>query len=194
MLALVTGFGPFLDVTVNPAGLIAMSLDGRTLAQPVDSPVRIASATLPVAYTAAAASLRALLADLAPDLVVLLGVARSPDYRLESGASPYISSPHPDATGLASEGRLLGDRRLVTTRPVGKLAQALQNAAFDARPSDDCGGYVCNSTYHAALALRPDALFIHIPPSTDAAALATGRALVETLLPLLADITPGTSR
>jgi pyroglutamyl-peptidase len=179
--ALITGFDSFLDIAINASGRIAESLDGVTVAT-AHGPVTVSGRVLPVGFDSAAQSLAEHVAALRPDVLVLLGVARSADYRLETGAIPRITSEHPDMTGLVATGRILGEDRRTTTRPCDALAATLRAAGFDARASDDCGGYVCNSTYFAALGLRTDALFVHLPPAHDPASIATGVAVVQHLL------------
>ncbi|HKX45494.1 MAG TPA: pyrrolidone-carboxylate peptidase, partial [Planctomycetota bacterium] len=61
MLALVTGFGPFLDVDDNPSGAVARALDGARV-----GPFEVVGRELPVLFDAAPRAVDAALAELAP--------------------------------------------------------------------------------------------------------------------------------
>jgi len=182
---LVTGFGPFLDVPVNPSGLIAERLDGAELGS-IDGGLKIVGRLLPVAFHAAAVAVTEAIALYRPTVVVLIGVARGPDYRLERVATPIVTSEQPDASGRGHLGLQLGSDPRESASSVAELADALGALGFDVKLSTDCGGYVCNSTYYSALGVAPGAVFLHIPPDTSEAALDHGCSLVRALLTLLA--------
>ena len=69
-VALVMGFGPFGEVVDNPSCALATALDG-TLA----GPFRIAGRTMPVSYRRCLETTAAAVAELAPTVVLGIGVA-----------------------------------------------------------------------------------------------------------------------
>jgi pyroglutamyl-peptidase len=182
---LVTGFGPFLDVTDNPSAAIATSLDGARVAG-----LTVHARVLPVSFDRAAASLGAAIAELEPRSVLLLGVHRGDTWRLERRARPRITSEHPDVDAVQAPGRVLGPAERTTAIDVPGLARALGAGGHEVVISDDCGGYVCNSTYYSALGARPDALFVHVPDA-GAAGVELGRVLALAILEALSDLAPG---
>lgn len=176
MSLLVTGFGPFLDVVDNPSARIASRLDGTRI-----HGLEVHARVLPVSFDRAAAELKAAVAELRPSVLLLLGVHRGDTWRLETRATPVITSEHPDADACLGTGRALGPSERRTALDVGGLAAELGGAGHEVAVSDDCGGYVCNSTYFAALDLRHDALFLHVPDLGEPG-IARGAALVRAIL------------
>jgi len=207
MKALVTGFEPFLDVDDNPSWTIVAGLPA-TLTQaawalspsavepalaadalPQGRPpteVAIVTARLPVTYLGAREALEAAWRVHTPELLVLTGVARGGACRLEARAGQRITSEHPDNAGRCLAGERLGPADRRTSRDVASLVAGLTEAGHRVALSDDCGGYVCNSTYYAALGLDAGAVFVHVPNLLDPCAIAEGRALLLALLGELA--------
>ena len=180
MVTLVTGFGPFLDVADNASWHIARALGERP---------GFVAVELPTSFARAREVLAAAIAREAPARIVSVGIARAGGgYRVESGATGVVTSTHADVDGVVATGHRLdaeaAPRR--TLHDTEGLAARLREAGLDACSSNDAGGYVCNSTYHAALGLRPDAVFLHVPPEVDPAALRRGVAAVEALIAGLA--------
>src|SRR5262245_24642616 len=91
---LVTGFGPFLDVKVNPSWEAIRGLGGAVIGG-----CTIAVAELEVTYTSAAEQLQAALDRVKPAAVLSLGVAPTPSMRLESLARNQDTAPSPDVKG-----------------------------------------------------------------------------------------------
>lgn len=167
-LVLVTGFGPFLDVARNPSGEAALAL-----AQAPPPGLEVVGVELPVSFAGAPAALEAALSGLAPrvpDVLLALGLHRGSWLRLEQRARARLGSAKPDAEGRrGAEQGLLAGGELRCRLDLEVLAQGLVAAgAADVRLSRDAGGYVCERTYHAALAagerLGRPALFLHVPP------------------------------
>lgn len=186
-VALVTGFGPFLDVVDNPSARVAGALDGEVVAGH-----QVIAAVLPVDYREARAALAALAGAHAPSCVLALGVARGDLVRLERGADNRVSSERPDATGAVWAGRALtpgGPARLRSPLPIARWAEELDSAGLRVVPSDDAGGYVCNATYHRLLELASDmipSLFVHIPSECAASQVRALADLCRRLLTRLA--------
>src|SRR5262245_26864766 len=99
-LVFVSGFGPFETVGLNPSGEIALAL---AASPPAGTGVR--AVVLPVSFARAPETWDAAFAELAgqgrrPDLVVALGVAKRPGFRLERFASPELKLvPRADVDG-----------------------------------------------------------------------------------------------
>ena len=164
--ALLTGFGPFLDVEENPSGLLAEAI-GRDAPPGLD----IKAAVLPVAYKGVGAKLRELLdeEEREPALILGMGVHGGSSFRLESRASAVLSSSKLDNDGvLGSAVSPLSAGERATRVDMEMAAELLTGVArTEVEISTDAGGYVCECTYHAILseALRIDSrgLFLHVP-------------------------------
>jgi pyroglutamyl-peptidase len=168
LLALVTGFGPFVNVEQNPSGELARRLES----EPPDGVV-VKGAELPVTFAGSAAALREFVgahAGRAPRVMLSMGVQTKPAFRLERGARARLDSVKPDNDGVRSEGvAVLGERDLATTFDIEALADCLRSDELDpVRLSDDAGGFVCERTYYELLSLSEElavpALFLHVPP------------------------------
>jgi pyroglutamyl-peptidase len=162
---LVTGFGPFPGVRINPTGRL-MELVSRRLARGF-SGITAHGGRLTVRYALARAELEALLADARPEAVLLLGLAsRSRMVRVERHARRLDSPLHPDAGGTGGAAHAPGsDLPLTSTAALGPALAAMQRAGIRARISPSAGRYLCNAVYAAALeraAGRP-VLFVHVP-------------------------------
>ena len=164
--ALLTGFGPFLDVEENPSGLLAEAI-GRDAPPGLD----IEAAVLPVSYKGVGAKLRELLdeEEREPALILGMGVHAGSSFRLESRASAVLSSSKLDNDGvLGSAVSPLSAGERATRVDMEMAAELLTGVArTEVEISTDAGGYVCECTYHAILseALRIDSrgLFLHVP-------------------------------
>ncbi len=140
---LLTGFGPFDRWAVNSSWEAVRRVAGRG----------IEAAWLPVDHAGAAERVEALVRELAPEAVLLCGLTPGPEPRLER-----VGRPGPlAAAGAASlrHGRwpwgAAHDRAAARALPLGR--------------STDAGGYVCDSTYWAALGTgAPLVAFLHLPP------------------------------
>lgn len=141
---LVTGFEPFGGWTVNSSweGAVALGAERRGLTL-----VR-----LPVDHARAAAELRAHLRRARPAVILLTGLAPGPALHLEAVGRPGPLSP--------------GSSRLLRARwRAGEALRALRAQGYAAKVSSDAGGYVCDTTYWAALEEGPRrCLFLHVPP------------------------------
>ena len=183
-----TGFGPFLDVELNPSGELAGALDGASF-----DGAQVSAVVLPVAFDEVAPAYRGALAALAahggerPLALLSMGVHREAWFRLERRARPQLTSTKPDTGGRsAAELGPLGDTELHTGLDLDALAAALERGgAREVGLSDDAGGYVCERTYYEVLEraaeLGVPGLFLHVPPA-DLVPIAEQRGPVESLL------------
>jgi len=162
---LLTGFGPFESVGLNPSGELA-----RALAEAPGLVTRV----LPVTFRGSARSLDDALAAL-PRLAALVctGVHGGATFRLERRARARLGSARRDNDG--EEGSVVsgamggGDGDLETSLDLVQLGELLRSCgAREVQLSDDAGGYVCERVYRHALVRAAErgipAVFLHVPP------------------------------
>lgn len=162
---LVTGFGPFPRVRVNPTTTLA-----RAVAQRLKRAGWAAEAlVLPTSYAGGLPRLGAALVETRPRAVLMLGVAaRSRAIRVELFGRGNASRLLPDAAGAAPGRRVAAPNlpRRSTASPQPAL-RALRQAGLRASFSASAGRYLCDSSYALALeALGParvPVLFVHVP-------------------------------
>jgi pyroglutamyl-peptidase len=168
-LVLVTGFGPFLDVTENPSGALAARLE----ATPPPG-LRVRHRVLPVTFAGVPRAFAEFVAEpesQSPALILSIGVHRGPSFRFEQNARERPIAGRPDNDG-SDGGDLRMDKARATSIDVPALARALsatsQALGIPIEISSDAGGYVCDWTYQHALRLgellRVPAFFLHVPP------------------------------
>ena len=165
---LLTGFGPFLDVSINASGEIARALQGKQL-----EGAEVNSFVLPVSFDRLAPAYAEALAELVatpPVALLSLGVHRGRAFRLERRARPVLDSGQLDCDGVAvSQLERLGARELNTQLDIERLTSALlAGGAGEVLVSDNAGGYVCERCYYEVLSqaerLGVPGLFLHVPP------------------------------
>jgi pyroglutamyl-peptidase len=168
MRALITGFEPYGGRGVNPAGEIAVALDGRTIGG-----VSVAGRRLPVSFARLRGEIDALLDEVRPDLVISLGLwPGEPMIRLERLGTNIADFEIGDNDGVqlrdqpVAEG---GPAALMATLPLRDILRALLAAGIPARLSSTAGTFLCNVTLYsflAAIEARGSAArcgFIHVP-------------------------------
>jgi pyroglutamyl-peptidase len=160
---LVTGFGKFPGVRVNPTEKLMAAVTSRLRRMGFDA----AGATFTVGHSAALRELDAAMETHRPGAVLMLGLAsRARWIRVERYARTSSSALHPDAAGRAAS--LLAaasDRPLKATAIPEQALACLRRAGLRTRLSASAGRYLCNAAYAHALkqaAGRP-ILFIHVP-------------------------------
>lgn len=166
---LVCAFGPFPGVPVNPSQRAVRDL--LRIRRPAVSNMDLHVEILPTRWDALA-RLDTLMEQLAPDGVLLFGVAsRRRRVCVEAQAVnaardfPDAARRHPPARRLSRGGP---DRRAATTS-VTPLLKAVRDFGVAAAASRDAGRYLCNASYFHALghARRADApppvIFVHLP-------------------------------
>lgn len=174
---LVTGFGPFPGMRVNPSAELARRLarSQRLVRHGVDVTAEI----LDTRYAVLKGRLPTLLAGARPDIVLMLGVAgRSPDLRVEARGVHLRNMTTPDAGGAAASELTAGLPFVIRTRaPLASCVVALATARLPVRRSIDAGRYLCNAGYYEALSLARDealVLFVHVPKPAPAAGTMPG--------------------
>ena len=175
---LLTGFGPFPGVETNPTGAVIEDC----LARVASGGARRYEATgqiLPTEYAGAGRRIQALIGQIEPDAVLMLGVAAPRvELNLERFALNIDDAAAPDAAGHVASGTPIepdGPAAHTSTLPLRPIKDALDKAQVPAAFSNHAGTYVCNHVFYvAAHALRSMGReipcgFVHIPMPSDAA-------------------------
>jgi pyroglutamyl-peptidase len=167
---LLTGFGPFEGVPVNPTGMLME----RIAADPsFFADAELKALALETAYSSARAQFEICAAEFEPDAILSFGVATGErEYRIERIAANRDDCKSPDMQGVLRAGEVIeadGPSSYPSTLPVEKIEAALRAAGISVRISDSAGNYVCNHVFYAARhwaarnAQNVRAGFIHIP-------------------------------
>ncbi len=168
---LVSGFESFADVADNPSGAVV-----RRMRRHADGGGELDFVVLPVTWAGAARVLLARADKAEARGVLMFGVsARDTEIRVERCAWNLAEAEVPDNAGVRKKGEALtpgGAERVDTAFPVDALIERLRGEDVPVRTSEDPGRYICNALYHAVLTSgRPyakDALFVHVPPTSEA--------------------------
>lgn len=170
-LILVTGFGPYPRVRVNPTGALATRIGrSRRFAR---FGFAVQSHVFETSYAVAGRDIGPLVERLAPVACLHLGLApRAPKVRVETRGENRTRSLAVDVRG-----RLPGRRTLVPGGPdalkgsalAAAIRAGLVRAGIPARLSGDAGAYLCNAVYYWSLLAaerdgsRRPVLFVHLP-------------------------------
>lgn len=168
---LLTFFGPFPGVPVNPTVALAASVQ-RLLAQ-MRPDLRVVARELPVSYNGSSTALRAALQEVRPDALISLGVAVGRDaVSLEQVAINLDSAGIKDNDGdrrcdepIAQGGR----EAYFSSLPVRASFERLRAAGEPVEISYTAGTYVCNHVFYEGqrisreLGLSIPAGFVHVP-------------------------------
>ncbi len=171
---LLTGFGPFPGAPRNPTAYVVERIVARA---DLGLRAEIVARVLPVTW-AAIEALPALLGEVAPDAVLMLGLARrARSIRVECRAHAHVLAAAVDATGRHGPRALSPEPAppLPATAPVRTLCRAIRARGLPAELSNDAGAYLCNAAFRRALegtGGHPVA-FLHLPP--DRSTLPTSR-------------------
>jgi len=170
----VTGFGPFGDVTSNPTAMIIhelKQLKSQDLCQ--SFPVQILG-VLEVSITGVEKfleSTRYLFSTGAPRCFIHLGVdSGSKGFKLERKSFNNSNFRIPDALGHQPESCKIDnsqelDSPLCCSFDIEAALQTLQGEGFNVSASDDPGRYLCNYVYYRSSQVATRCvIFIHCPP------------------------------
>ncbi len=168
---LLTGFGPFPGAPFNPTGPLIRELRRRR--HPAFAGVRRVTHVFATAYEAVDRELPALLADEAPDILLMFGLAlRTRHLRIETRARNCLFRIVPDAGGHLPESATIAPgapATLALTSSAHRLVTAARTAGMPAVLSHDAGRYLCNylcwrASEAAARRSGPRlAAFVHVP-------------------------------
>lgn len=162
---LVTGFGPFPRVRVNPTTALAQAVTKRLQAAGFAAEALI----LETSYAGGLPRLRAHLAEARPRAILMLGLAaRARKIRVELFGRGHASPLHPDVSGATpGAGPVPTTLPLRTTASPQAALAALRRRGLRSGLSPSAGRYLCDACYAAAL--RPHrssgvpVIFIHVP-------------------------------
>lgn len=160
---LVTGFGPFPHVRVNPTTLLA-----RQVARRLSTSFKAEALVLETSYAGGLPALRKHLAETKPKAVLMLGLAaRARFIRVELFARGHSSRLHVDATGKIPSGGGSGALPARTTANAEGALTALRRQGLRSRLSPSAGRYLCDASYAAGIATAgregAPVLFVHVP-------------------------------
>ena len=168
MKLLITGFGPFGNVKVNPSWEVAKRI---ALVHPAG--VEVCARRLPVAFDGVGDVLWEAVEQFAPDVVLMLGVATKRSViSYERVAINIDDSSKVDNDGKTYPGtpiRIDGPTAYFSTLPVKEMRDATISAGLAAEISNSAGTYVCNHTMYECLyriehsGLKTRAGFVHVP-------------------------------
>lgn len=148
---LVTGFPPFTGCPVNPTQQLVERV--QTSGTPF-SGVDVFAELLPVEYVAIESEVRRLLQECSPDLWLAFGVCQRRElFHLESVGRNLDDSNRPDNAGEIRQNHKIipgGPEIIRTTLDLEALHNALSQAGFETRISDDAGTYLCNHLLYFA--------------------------------------------
>jgi pyroglutamyl-peptidase len=190
---LLTGFGPFPGAPFNPTGALVRRLARKR--RPAFADVHLTAHVFPTSYRAVDCELAQLISDLAPDAILMFGLAaRARTLRVETRARNALSMLTPDAEGHLSAALSIAPGEpaaLSFNVPVQRLVLAARAARVPAQASRNAGRYLCNYLcWHAIKAAgRPEGprlvAFIHVPKVRPAVRRRSGRPSAPSLDELL---------
>jgi pyroglutamyl-peptidase len=171
---LLTGFGPFPGVPLNPSAWLAEALASEALASSARAHLdyTLHAEVLPTEWTAVSLRAPRLFHTLSPRLSLHFGLSqRARDFRIERFAHNRVTARADAAGALPSSSTVLpdGDDRVASPLPASSLATHLRKQGLAATPSRSAGGYLCNFLYYLSLdwtaRQQPPchAMFVHIP-------------------------------
>lgn len=178
---LVTAYGPFPGVPVNPTGAVLAQVQRDWDEFGPSRP--LVAVELPVSYAQAPAQLQALLTRHCPALTICLGVDVSRrNIALEATAVNEVAAGKPDVDGASQAGGpLLAGAPASWASPfaVDEAVATLRASGYPVERSDDAGRYLCNAAlavtcHHLGPASGDGGLFVHIaePPFVETAVAA----------------------
>ncbi|WP_137846349.1 pyroglutamyl-peptidase I [Microbacterium sp. 2FI] len=164
---LLTGFEPFGGDSANPSGDAV-----RIVAQRWNGPETLITAVLPVTFAGATKSLRELIDEHEPDVVIATGLAGDrAALGVERIAVNLVDARIPDNDGaqpIDEPSVADGPAARFSTLPVKAIVHDLSAAGIPAALSHTAGTFVCNHVFYTAL----DAVstragvragFVHVP-------------------------------
>jgi pyroglutamyl-peptidase len=157
MHILVTGFGPFLGHSINPAGELAQALNDSDLI----------SRVFTVSYASILKEVPLAIKETKPDAILSFGLAASrKNLSLEKYGYNEMNCTHPDVSGQTILGEAIlpnAPKQLATPFPVESIQEELAKEGIVAELSNDPGRYICNETYFLDLSSGIPSLFVHLP-------------------------------
>jgi pyroglutamyl-peptidase len=165
---LITGFGPFQGITVNPTEQLILYLENHPSA--FGKNVKIKAITLPVLYFESWKILDREISAFKPDILLSFGFApNSSSIRLETVAHNYDSGFN-DNNGVKLAGVIVaGAKDFIPSKlPLKKIFEQLNFHNIPVQYSSNAGGYLCNYIFfkemnHFADDSNVITGFVHVP-------------------------------
>ncbi|WP_342560409.1 pyroglutamyl-peptidase I [Psychrobacillus sp. FSL W7-1457] len=170
---LLTGFEPFLQLTVNPTMKIVEELNGLEI-----NGHRIVGKILPVDFRASGKELLQLLEAEKPDVHISLGLAAGRYKITPERVAINVQDGDVDNKGNRPVDEVIqanGEPGYFSTLPIRKMVEKLIQNGFPAEVSNTAGTYLCNNVMYEALHYAQKSNnklisgFIHIPASHELA-------------------------
>ena len=166
---LLTGFGPFPKMPINPCVEIVKNIDQWAGKQEFE----LHTSILDVTYQDSFVIVQSLVEEFHPDLIIHLGVSsRIEVVQLEHSAINCRNATIPDVVGQLCTNETIDSTRSITGRTSTTLnleliQSELSKRGHEVNVSHDAGQYVCNSLYWQSLNhFSCPVLFVHIPNTT----------------------------
>ncbi len=154
---LLTGFGPFLQVSNNPSGALVRALNGSFIGERV-----IVGYTLPVSFERAPQLTLRMAKALDAALILGFGVATTRSEVQVERLGRIARPKQPDVDGNTPAAPTTGPSEVPATLNVNRLAAYLEGTV-----SEDAGTYVCNAwAWSVPQYSSSPAAFVHIPPTS----------------------------
>lgn len=157
---ILTGFGPFGDISSNPTEKLINSLKDELQDKLYQLYV------LPVSYDFCSSWSEEHISD-STSLIIHFGVsAKSNVIQLERTGKNIIGSSA-DVNGKAPQRKILesGPEEIQSKLDLESVQKELGEKGFNCEVSDNAGDYLCNFILYKSLMIAPEkSLFVHVPP------------------------------
>lgn len=163
---LLTGFGPFLQFTLNPTEEVVKALHNTVIGD-----FTIVGNILPVEFEAAKTNIRDLIANEQPDAVIALGLAGGRSKITPERVAINVMDGAKDNAGHTpvDEEIIAGaNDGYFSTLPIRQMVNNLIEAGYPSEISNTAGTYVCNLVMYTLMHETNGTIpagFIHIPAS-----------------------------
>lgn len=152
----VSGFEPFKSEGLNPSGEVAQQLcSNETIAriqEQAGAEIRVTPALLPLSFDQAWPTLRHVIEETSPDIIVSFGVKHSArGVNLERCAINMIDADKPDAFNVQPRKVAVaqdGPAAFWTKLPLRRILKSFSDHQIPATLSSDAGTYVCNALFY----------------------------------------------
>lgn len=167
MKVLITGFEPFGGDCINSSWETASAISCSEV-----NGVVIEARKLPVSFSKVSDVLTQHINEVKPDVLIMLGQAKTDFIRIERVAINLMDSQKPDNDGYIPNETPInpdGYPAYFSSLPVKVLRDSLNKIGIHTKVSNSAGLYVCNKAYYTVLhyinlnSLRIKAVFVHLP-------------------------------
>jgi len=166
-IALLTGYEPFDEYSVNPSSEIAKKLDGKQIGH-----YFVKGVVLPLDYETVPDRIRTLITSAKPELILCMGQASRAAISLERLAKNVVNTKREDNYGNIPSSYVIDSdapAAYFSNLDLDRLVKMLIDEGIPAYVSNDAGTYGCNLVLFHVLQMIHEELidskagFIHIP-------------------------------